>query len=872
MKQNKLLTLSLLASFLLLISASYSTAANTVTYGTIDVCPQKAGAKVYVPVSVANDVDLSALDLVGKIVPLGTGNVNLTVTGVTFNDRMGLINVLNLRYPIGDLGGGYFRLGAAKTDGVDLLAGASGQIATLELTFVSNCKLGSASIDAATTNCSGHDVTTEFVDKNANTIIPNPITSGAVNVVNSAPFFTNCPTKPDTIYWKTGTVPGVVTHTLLADDPDLNCHCDAITYFLASGPGTVTGNVYQLVGSAANIGCNTVVVKVADSYGDTASCTFSIVVLDHPPVITCPADAVILMGDTYTGTVAAVDSDFGPLSLVYTPVSFDGPGTLSIDPATGAISWPTLQQPAYIGTFHVCVKVSDGAKVDACNLSNSDQCCFTIKVLPKFRVTITKDEGDNGKGVLQGHYTNVPIYIDASWTTMKMGGFDFLISYDASILTLSEVTPGALLTTCGWEYFTYRFGANGNCGSACPSGLVRIIAMAETNNGPYHPTCFDNTSGSQLAVMKFLVSNNRTYDCEFVPISFYWLNCGDNTISSKLGDTLFLADDVYFFDGSVTPAFTGYPSTYGTSDTCLVGDKVKPLRAIDFRHGGIDIICSDSIDARGDINVNGVANEIADAVLYTNYFISGLTVFGTHSEASIAASDVNADGTTLSVADLVYLIRVVIGDASPYPKATTAAHDFLVNTQTINNVMTLSYNSSVDAGAALFVFNVNGTVGAPVVNNGMDVLYGMSGNQLRVLVYNIGNKSIASGQGVLLTIPVTGTLDLVGTEAADFYGNTMNVSVRALPTTFDLSQNYPNPFNPTTTIKLALPVASDYSLAIYNVAGQMIRAYTGSAGAGVVEVVWDGKDASGNQVASGMYFYKASASNFSATKKMILMK
>jgi len=874
MKQNKLLTLSLLASFLLLISASYSTAANTVTYGTIDVCPQKAGAKVYVPVSVTNDVDVSALDLVGKIVSL-SGGVDLTVTGVAFNDRMFLTNVLDLRYPIGDLGGGFFRLGAVKTTGADLMAYVSGsaQIATLELTFVSNCKLGSASIDAASTTCGGHDVSTEFVDKSANTIIPNPITSGAVNVVNSAPSFTNCPTKPDTIYWKTGTVLGSVTHTLIATDPDLACNCDALTYFLASGPGTVTGNVYQLVGSAANIGCNTVVVKVADSYGDTATCTFSIVVLDHPPVITCPADAVILMGDTYTGTVTAVDSDFGPSSLVYTPVSFDGPGTLSIDPVNGAISWPTLEQAAYIGTFHVCVKVSDGANVDACNLSNSDECCFTIRVLPKFRVTITKDEGEDGRGVLQGHYTTVPIYIDAAWTTMKMGGFDFLISYDASILTLSDVTPGALLTACGWEYFTYRYGPDGNCGSACPSGMVRIIAMAETNNGPHHPTCFDNTSGSQLAVMKFLVSNNRTYDCQFVPISFYWLDCGDNTISSKAGDTLFLADNVYFFDHEyeLTPPFSGYPSTYGTSDDCLIGEKVKPLRAIDFRHGGIDIICSDSIDARGDINADGVANTVADAVMFTNYFISGLVAFGSHSESSIAASDVNADGTTLSVADLVYLIRVVQGDALPYAKATTA-HDFAVNTQTINNVMTLSYNSSVDAGAALFVFNVNGTVGAPVVKNGMDVLYGMSGNQLRVLVYNIGNKSIASGQGVLLTIPVTGTLDLVGTEAADFYGNTMNVSVRALPTAFDLSQNYPNPFNPTTTIKLALPVASEYSLAIYNVAGQMIRAYSGSAGAGVVEVVWDGKDASGNQVASGMYFYKASASNFSATKKMILMK
>jgi hypothetical protein len=866
MKQNKLLTLSLLASFLLLISASYSTAANTVTYGTIDVCPQHAGAKVYVPVSVGNDVDLAALDLVGQIVTL-SGGVNLKVTGVAFNNRMVLTNVLDQRYPIGDLGGGFFRFGAVKTTGADLVAG-TGQIATLELEFVSDCKLGSAGLDPATANCDGHDVSTQFVDKDANAINPNPITSGAVNVVNTPPHFTNCPTKPDTVYWG-----GSVVHALTADDPDLTCGCDALTYSLVSpSPGQVTGNVYQLVAGAATIGCNTVVVKVADSFGGEATCTFNIVVLDKPPVITCPGNAIILMGQTYTGTVTAVDPDHGPSSLVYTLVSFDGPGTLTLDPVSGAISWPTLNQAAYIGTFNVCVKVSDGAKIDACNTVNSDQCCFTIKVLPKFRVTILKDEGLDGKGVLQGHYTDVPIYIDASWTTMNMGGFDFLISYDVTVLTLSSVDPGALLTTCGWEYFTYRFGANGNCGGVCPSGLVRIVAMAETNNGPYHPTCFNNASGSQLAVMHFLVNNNRTMDCQFAPISFYWLDCGDNTISSKYGDTLFLADKVYFFDGTATPAFTGYPSNYGTSSDCLFGDKVKPLRAIDFRHGGVDVICSDSIDARGDVNANGVPNEIADAVMFTNYFISGLSAFGTHVESSIAASDVNADGTVLSVADLVYLIRVIQGDASPYAKVKSGVDNFTVKTQLMNNTLTLSYNSTVNAGAALFVFHVNGTVGAPVVLNGMDVNYGLSGNELRVLVYNIGEKSIASGEGVLLTIPVTGTMDLVSVDAADFYGNTMNVSVRALPTMFDLSQNYPNPFNPSTTIKLALPVASEYSLAIYNVAGQLIRSYNGSAAAGVVEVVWDGKDASGNQVASGMYFYKASASNFSATKKMILMK
>ncbi len=101
--------------------------------------------------------------------------------------------------------------------------------------------------------------------------------------------------------------------------------------------------------------------------------------------------------------------------------------------------------------------------------------------------------------------------------------------------------------------------------------------------------------------------------------------------------------------------------------------KLRPEQAgsdrdIDFFNGGIDIVCADSIDARGDINLNGFGYEIADAVLFSHYFIYGLPVFTINQAGQIAASDANADGLALTVADLVYLIRVVVGDALPYDK------------------------------------------------------------------------------------------------------------------------------------------------------------------------------------------------------------
>jgi probable HAF family extracellular repeat protein len=93
-----------------------------------------------------------------------------------------------------------------------------------------------------------------------------------------------------------------------------------------------------------------------------------------------------------------------------------------------------------------------------------------------------------------------------------------------------------------------------------------------------------------------------------------------------------------------------------------------------------------------------------------------------------------------------------------------------------------------------------------------------------------------------------------------------------VPAAFELGQNVPNPFNPQTTIRLSLPVASAYTLSIYDIAGRLIRTYAGSAGATTVAITWDGTDETGNHVSSGLYFYTARAGSFAETKRMVLLK
>lgn len=96
----------------------------------------------------------------------------------------------------------------------------------------------------------------------------------------------------------------------------------------------------------------------------------------------------------------------------------------------------------------------------------------------------------------------------------------------------------------------------------------------------------------------------------------------------------------------------------------------------------------------------------------------------------------------------------------------------------------------------------------------------------------------------------------------------------AVPTAFSLAQNYPNPFNPVTNIDFSIPHACNWKVEIFNIAGQLVRSFSGFDEPGKVAIIWDGTDATNSSVASGIYFYRAKADDggFSETKKMVLMK
>ncbi|MBN1826819.1 MAG: right-handed parallel beta-helix repeat-containing protein [Candidatus Eisenbacteria bacterium] len=95
----------------------------------------------------------------------------------------------------------------------------------------------------------------------------------------------------------------------------------------------------------------------------------------------------------------------------------------------------------------------------------------------------------------------------------------------------------------------------------------------------------------------------------------------------------------------------------------------------------------------------------------------------------------------------------------------------------------------------------------------------------------------------------------------------------APPRTGFLDSPAPNPFNPATTFRFGLPEAGRIRIAIHDVTGRRVAVLAeGRYGAGRHEAVWDGRDASGHAVPSGVYFARMEAEDFTATVKTVLLR
>ncbi len=287
---------------------------------------------------------------------------------------------------------------------------------------------------------------------------------------------------------------------------------------------------------------------------------------------------------------------------------------------------------------------------------------------------------------------------------LETAGFELLLSYDTTVLSIISITQGELLDSCQWNHFAYFVGSDADCGGVpCSEDKIKIVAFADL----FHSSLCNISTEGTLVNINFQVISDPFYECSRASVYFNWYDCGDNSFSSSGGDTTFVSRNVLADFPNHIIEDTTFPTNSGMPDECIVG--TQPVqRRINFANNSVVIegcLPYSHFNDKGDINLNDIPYEIADAILFSNYFTFGKDVFSVDQENQILATDVNTDSLTLTLDDYVFIWRYVYGEffkSLDSPSSLTAIDTVLFTQDTINKKVSLSYPYSLRAVYLVF--------------------------------------------------------------------------------------------------------------------------------------------------------------------------
>lgn len=426
-----------------------------------------------------------------------------------------------------------------------------------------------------------------------------------------------------------------------------------------------------------------------------------------------------------------------------------------------------------------------------------------------------------------GEKINFNITID---NKAPVSSFELILEYDPTALFIGTVTK-ATTRIESFEQFVLETNVDGVAGRLRLTAARGSAAPLAIGKGP-------------VAVLSFTLAGNLNYSGLSIPIRFRLGSLSDpdaNSLTDSLGVTIPLAE-ITFVDG-----YVGFLS-----------------------YGEIRI---------GDINLNGLAYDIADAIYFTNYFINPTRY--PMNPLQLANSDVNGDNLPGTIADLVRLINVVAsGSLKIGVDEDLSAARAAVWQADEEDASAFGTEADEEVGAVLFVIAVDGPISPDQIvagSHGLTIDHALEGAELRVLVYSMEGAALAVGEQELFRIEGAGGLRLEHAEAATAGGREIEISYKdgrgVVPEGFVLEQNYPNPFNPSTAIAFSLPGAGRVELTVFNLLGERVRVlFDDYLPAGTHSVTWDSRTESGSPAASGIYFYRLSMGSLSQTRKMLLVK
>ena len=491
-----------------------------------------------------------------------------------------------------------------------------------------------------------------------------------------------------------------------------------------------------------------------------------------------------------------------------------------------------------LGTWLDCVTL----KYDACGNElwvgryngsmGSDDMAYDLALDDSGNVFVTGVSSETWTGA---DYVTIKYYPagDTAWarTYCAPGEPEGLWDYSWAITVVASgnvvVTGQSMGLETNYDYATIKYYSNGDTGwvrrySGPGNSGDRALAVTADDSGNVYVTGGSGWTNVNYATTKYDSSGNEL-----------WVRIYDgpgNSFDQACAMTVDASYNVYVTGQS----WSGTYDDYATIKYCANGDTGWVRR---YNGPG------DSTDHALAIEVDG----------FGNVFVTGYSA-GDGSDLDYATIKYDSSGTQKWVARYN-------GPGNLTDKACALAVDLcgdvLVTGSsygdgTYEDYATIRYDSS---GNEVWVKRYNGLGDSADIAS--SIALDDSGN-----VY-VGGKSWGSGTSFDYT-----TIKYVQTETSVEEQKNQNL---VLPLT--LLQNYPNPFNPETRIEYYLHKPTWVNLTLYNILGQKVKVLVDEfQTAGTRSVSWNGKDANGRVISSGIYFYKLETADHSESRKMLLLK